>query len=242
MNFSGPKLKIKRAKKHIRDLNYRIASFIDDFDGPFAETDRNTGELLLNYPPDASLPLDLSVIIGDAIHNLRTALDLAWIEIYEHLRIEVTSNTSFPIRETREDLIGTLQGAPKIKGHSGLYTLIIDDIKPYAGGNDAIWPLHKLDILDKHKLILPVFDAVVFTLYVEDEMGDIYESMVVKTRGRQLVSRFGVGHKFKGKGHSELNIFFDMNSPIMQNEPIRPTLSRFAIRVEEAIGNLETVF
>jgi hypothetical protein len=242
MTFEGSKLKIKRAKKHIRDLDHRIAAFVDDFDGPFADTDRQTGHLLLNFPPDVGLPLELSVIIGDAIHNLRTALDLAWVDICEHLGVEVTSKTSFPIRETRKELVDALNGAPKIKGNAMLYERIVDDIKPYARGNDALWPLHRLDIVDKHKLILPVFDSVVITLYIEDELGNIYEALVVKTRGRELTSRYGVGHKYKGKGHAELNIFFDMRSPIMQNEPIRPTLSLFVSRVEEAIRKLESVF
>ena len=31
---------------------------------------------------------------------------------------------------------------------------IIKDIKPYKGGNDVLWRLHRLNILDKHRLLL----------------------------------------------------------------------------------------
>lgn len=29
----------------------------------------------------------------------------------------------------------------------------IDKIRPYGGGNDGLWGLHKLDIIDKHRLL-----------------------------------------------------------------------------------------
>jgi hypothetical protein len=32
----------------------------------------------------------------------------------------------------------------------------IDAIKPYKGGNDALWQLHKLNIVDKHRLLVTV--------------------------------------------------------------------------------------
>src|SRR5207248_1202546 len=50
--------------------------------------------------------------------------------------------------------------------------LITRDIKPYDGGNEAIWPIHRLDIADKHRLLIPVVDyASIVGLEIEDEQG-----------------------------------------------------------------------
>lgn len=38
-------------------------------------------------------------------------------------------------------------------------SVIVNEIKPYHGGNDALWGLHKTDIADKHILLIPVFSV-----------------------------------------------------------------------------------
>ena len=32
--------------------------------------------------------------------------------------------------------------------------VILDEVKPYRGGNTSLWELNKLDNIDKHNLIL----------------------------------------------------------------------------------------
>lgn len=34
----------------------------------------------------------------------------------------------------------------------------IDALKPYKGGNEVLWKIHELDIIDKHKVILSIAD------------------------------------------------------------------------------------
>jgi hypothetical protein len=36
----------------------------------------------------------------------------------------------------------------------------IDATKPYAGGNDALWRIHKLNNVDKHRLLITVGSMV----------------------------------------------------------------------------------
>jgi FkbH-like protein len=78
--FESAKLKIERANKHIQELELSISSY-------FAE---NPCALVVELFPEMNpihnhawiarirkpVPLFLSAIIGDAVHNLRTALDL----------------------------------------------------------------------------------------------------------------------------------------------------------------------
>lgn len=75
--FEGSRLKIKRAKKHISDLQYYVDSFIKK--QPYrivTEQDPETSNLRWVIRVRKQLPNDIPAIIGDAIHNLRSALDL----------------------------------------------------------------------------------------------------------------------------------------------------------------------
>jgi hypothetical protein len=78
----GVCLKIERAKEHIRDLDAAIGDFLRDEPyrlgakpHPVAEI-KHTTLYVAEVKPITSR---LSLLIGDAIHNLRSALDhLAW--------------------------------------------------------------------------------------------------------------------------------------------------------------------
>src|ERR1700686_281492 len=78
----GVRLKIERAKKHIRDLGVRIRMFCESDaytigvkPHPIAEIQQTT----LYFASVDPIPDDISLIIGDAVHNLRSSLDhLAW--------------------------------------------------------------------------------------------------------------------------------------------------------------------
>jgi hypothetical protein len=75
----SPLLKLERANHHINDLNGKIQSFLSE----------NPVELVVDPPDDTGripsprfekqkpIPQEFSLIVGDAIHNIRTALDIA---------------------------------------------------------------------------------------------------------------------------------------------------------------------
>jgi hypothetical protein len=48
------------------------------------------------------------------------------------------------------------QAPGKVKGMSPASIKAIDAIKPYQYGDDALWQLHKLNNLDKHRALLTV--------------------------------------------------------------------------------------
>jgi hypothetical protein len=78
--LEGIKLKIERAKNHIRDLESVIVPFLD------TEPYTHAADLLpqishysIRLATVKPLPSCIPIIIGDAIHNVRSALDhLAW--------------------------------------------------------------------------------------------------------------------------------------------------------------------
>ena len=103
--FIGSKLKIERANKHIGDLNILIEGFNNaDSCRLHIEEDAKTGNNFLKIESIKPLPSDMVLIMGDAIHNLHTALDLMMCEIV----LAPDRNTKFPFFEKRQELIGAI--------------------------------------------------------------------------------------------------------------------------------------
>src|ERR1041385_9134971 len=77
MPFAASRLKIERANKHILELNSVFETFVQsDFHKLVVNSDPNTGQDVLQFSILKTLPKDIATIVGDAIHNLRSALDL----------------------------------------------------------------------------------------------------------------------------------------------------------------------
>src|SRR5437879_6404809 len=83
--FEHAKLKIKRANKHILELEREMDAFRQtDFYRFFVEKNPETGRSTLVGEVVQAVPEPVPLILGDAIHNLRSALDLGACEIYTH--------------------------------------------------------------------------------------------------------------------------------------------------------------
>jgi len=162
--------KVERADKHITDLSVAIARFLAT--NPYKVGSKNhpvledaTAFFVENAKPT---PPDISVIAGDVIHNLRSALDhLAW-----HL-VEASGKTpgnwtGFPIFDpdsfkTKKDKTGFFER--KVQGMNSKVVDAIKVVKPYKGGNNVLWTIHNLNIVDKHHLLLAVgFTSPHFTV------------------------------------------------------------------------------
>ena len=81
--FSEAKLKIERADKHIRDVEQWIASYLETATYSVGvDFDRERGRPSVYFvKPPRLLAEPLPPIIGDAAHNLRSALDYIAFEI-----------------------------------------------------------------------------------------------------------------------------------------------------------------
>src|SRR5919108_1570081 len=95
--FRAAKLKIKRANKHIADIEAVINALPDTYAARL-KNDPKTGDKLVEYGLKGSQEItsDLALMIGDAIHNLKSALDYAWIGVLEKHIPPVRGNDKFP--------------------------------------------------------------------------------------------------------------------------------------------------
>jgi hypothetical protein len=155
--FAEAALKIERAEKHINDLNRIIGDFVGTANYVvFVDRDRQTGNNLMKVRAIKTLSPHFPLVLGDALHNLRTALDYAMNEIEAITTGRRTNYTKFPIYETADGLKAAVNGGFKQKAPKQVIECIEDVIQPYRGGNgDALWCLHELDIRDKHQLLIP---------------------------------------------------------------------------------------
>jgi hypothetical protein len=152
-------LKIHRATEHVNELNVLFQK-----QRPFAyilETNTKTGERATFAKRNESVIHRAAVICGDAIHNLRAALDHAYWDIVSPFAAndwEIRS-IQFPFSETEAGLDKAVKKRLADRVSPSFYQALLD-LKPHGepGGNECLALIHILDILDKHKLLIPTGD------------------------------------------------------------------------------------
>jgi hypothetical protein len=151
----GVRLKIERAKQHVVDLDVALRAFYES--SPYkvgAKRDPQTRKLVYYVTSVEATPATISLIAGDALQNLRSALDqLAW-QLVEANRGTPGRQTSYPVYKGANEYMAGRQA--KVQGMSQAAVDLIDATKPYKGGNDALWMLNELNNIDKHRLLLTV--------------------------------------------------------------------------------------
>jgi hypothetical protein len=175
-------------------------------------------------------------MVGDVVHNLRSALD--------HLaRSLVIANggtphksTAYPISHTREAFEASLSNV-KAAGQEALD--LIRETKAYRGGNDGLWALRELDDRDKHRLLLTIAAA-------HNSVGIDLRSVVAKMRGTHVAEIPPLGvlpvlpkdRQFplkngdvvlvsQAEDHPDFQIAIDIafgEPDVLEGEPILPTL------------------
>lgn len=156
--FEGPRRKLRQADKHIKRLIELVSTFsreveltVRQLSGP-----RNQNRFVeWGFQFSKEPPEDVPSLIGDAIHNMRAALDIIICDV-ARARQKSTAKLDFPFANSEQDLIEKLK-KPQYKRLGNDFIETIRRIGPYKGGNIALRALHDLDIIDKHQLILPVY-------------------------------------------------------------------------------------
>jgi hypothetical protein len=164
----APLAKLDRADEHLHKLKCVIQRFVEDKPYRLVSEFQMDGRKRVYVAKDVKQPADdIGLILGDCVHNLRSALDhVVWALSDPVVR---DRQTSFPIFVDRNDFFRRAkngEGAGKPGWGSGLHKLagvskeafaVIEAAQPYHAGNDAptqtLAVLDHLDITDKHKLL-----------------------------------------------------------------------------------------
>ena len=156
MGYREARLKVDRARKHIDEFEQSGASMIRPPSLKLEAVQSPTSTGLVDYvlrvlrePPE-----DLPLILGDALHNLRAALDHLAIAVVEANGGNV-NGVYFPFGLDAAHLDQQI-GYKKFDRASADAVSLLRTIAPRKDGNAELRAIHDLDIADKHKLILEV--------------------------------------------------------------------------------------
>jgi hypothetical protein len=148
-------LKIKRAEKHHSELSALFKK-----KKPFSyflETNCKTGQRATFAKRNVAVVNDAAIIIGDIVHNLRSAIDHTYWNCTSNFAKSEgeKKNIQFPITSTEEAMQKSiLPGLPKRVSES--FSNSLASLKPYRdNGNKLLCAIHDLDVMDKHKLLIP---------------------------------------------------------------------------------------
>lgn len=147
--------KVERARKHVNDVESEVRTFLATT--PYVVGTKKDPETRkpVHYLSSVRVPpTSAAAITGDAIQNLRSALD----HLVHHL-IQVGTgqpgpfrHSEFPIFDSATDYYAKKD--PKLKGARPGAVEAVDALEPYKGGNDTLWQIHALNLVDKHRFLI----------------------------------------------------------------------------------------
>lgn len=157
MSLDRIELRLSRANKHLKELEATLAQYGEDANTVTSHVEQGgcvqVGRLGELIEPDP----EWSVLIGECLYNMRSALDhavhLIALRTGQPLNSEQRRNLAYPIFTERKDFFWAL--------HKGLQVLPFDVLallerrQPYLHGDTAEYQslakLKKLNDLDKHR-------------------------------------------------------------------------------------------
>lgn len=166
-DLSAVMLKLDRADEHIEAFRLDLEAFLKQDPPPFGfRADPHTRpdksiECVLYAIVRQQPPRKLALPVGDAIQNMRTALEYLAYELSSP-RARKSGQTAFPIYSDETKF--KLKGIPRIASIKGYERAFIERVQPYAAtkipSNDPLAILRKLSNLDKHQLLVPMIATV----------------------------------------------------------------------------------
>lgn len=254
-------LKINRATEHIEELNELFRE-----KRPFGyvlETNTKTSERATLTKKNEAVVNTGALLCGDAVHNLRSALDHAYWEIVSP-RLDTDrelKSAQFPFSKTRDGLPKAIQQRFAHYAGMGFYCALLK-LRPYGepGGNELLYLVHSLDTIDKHKLLIPTADytrvssdAIIKFAPDFPQNVQIGDSVVFGPGGRHIVWHFAgrlpteqlgsikppTMHIFERELDVPVDIVFDIGTP-GHGRPIIRTLDKMVDTTRETIEIMRT--
>lgn len=237
--FLGARLKIERAKQHIDEAERwvgRIYEINKDVLGLELNPDAEQYVFRHHFGiPDSSL----GVIIGDAVHNLRVALDFVAAEVLAAAGQD-PETAAFPIDETRHSLV-TQRRYRDIERVAPDVARIIAEL---VGDNGIMLvALNQLDRADKHRLLLlsklvSKIDAV--CIDDENDPSSFQAGCFLVLPGPTPVTPGSPADLHNNKNNKPTFTISFLEVESIKDKPVIPTLRQFAQLVEGIVETLAT--
>lgn len=156
--LDGARARIERANKHLRELASLVETYWNAYANGFTVNEHPevrsraviTGRLM---PP---LPIEMALLVSDAIHNFRSALDYVIYELAIHDSGTIQQGTQFIIENSPKSFA---ERSPRyLKGLTNQHITAVERLQPYNG---VQWTKILRDISnpDKHRKLVLVEGA-----------------------------------------------------------------------------------
>lgn len=240
--FESARLKLERADEHTRNLHATFATYA--FENPYralVHLDPQNGQRVwVDIEAVVPLPASLGLMLGDAIHNFRCALDhVAW----ELVGLDGGTQdkfTKFPMGDSRKSYESTARGMKTPRQDTKQF--FIDAAAYPNGSGELLYALNCLDNADKHHVITPVAHAsqVEGVTFINLATGDRERRGPLLTQpsfgdsATLIEAEPGWGIDATDNIDPTPDIFFG-KVDIVPDEPVSGTLARFYMEVADTI-------
>ena len=257
--LDGCKAKIERAREHQAALMEEVVEWLRAM--PYTLDQRflpETSELVYTLRGDPPLPpLRWSTIIGDAAHDLRSALDhLAW-QLVLRDGGDPNNQTQFPIYDNEEAFGNNV--ARRLPGVTEEHLNAIEALQPYqrspaAPAEDHFAAIQLLSNTDKHRVLATTVvqsQGSQFVFRLTRDVRGLWPESITATFGPMVRGAEVVRVKVEVDGPNpemtvdmklKLNFAFDEPETVFDSESVLGALDEFAEVVAAAILSFEPVF
>ena len=244
--------KIQRADEHFRMLDKEIMFTVDPKSyATVHEFDAKAKQYIWKLRDDPPELSRLSLLIGDGVHNLRAALDhMIWQLVITNGQ-SPTKRNEFPIFDSET---GYMKGnRPKLNGISENAKCLIQGLKPYKGGDDALWLIHKIDIIDKHRYLnvlifnytnIGIQGPLTFQAGSQVEIGFPALTSGVLKKGTIVATMTGNNGEVRGLNNVEpyFNLKVTFNEPGITTSEVMPVVNAMVQTTVHAFNILRPHF
>ncbi len=242
--MKSPRLKVKRANSHIDTIIRDSAPLAREMYEITSEPARSIAVLSqpdcfhLTYRPKEPVTDHFSPIIGDAVNNLREALDY-WANAALRA-IGQTRKVYFPFSEEWENL-ETSPNYPAIqKSFPDAAKFILETIQPCRDTNLHLWASTHLGNFNKHNDFVPTI-SVVNIENINARFGtNAFQNLNVGGDANRpfIIIRSNTPITIENDFRTSVEITFP-DGAIFENQPVVPALTQMSQVVSETLDALE---
>lgn len=242
--FYSASSKVEWANQHIRNMEAVVRSTVESSEKTVIikdDPDRpDSVQVAFDWAPILRVFPVLRMTVGDAVHNLRSALD--------HLAYAIVSAVDkpsdrlyFPIDINYNSFVRQFSFREIQRVAPDIACFILDEIKPYGAGN-PFSKLNQLDRADKHRfLLVHSASGTVQIRMVEndDEVPDEAAGCLILIADPTRVPIAGSKAAIHNENYRKaaFDIQFDKGLPF-EGEPVIPTLHQLSEVISETIQML----
>ncbi len=156
VDISGPMLKIARAEYHIQEFTAATKAFFES--KPYSivhERDPNGAGYKVKLRLQRPLPEHLPLIVGEALYQMRSALDVFISCCAKADGATNTADVYFPFAGSETEF-NSAAPQRKIRKLAPARQDYIRALQPYPGGNTLLWAVNALANIDRHNCLVAV--------------------------------------------------------------------------------------